>query len=58
MSNLKSDVSVEEMSDLGLEISRDGQGPFSKKGENSGQDQTSDLRSDVCRRPISRNPEE
>jgi len=28
---LKSDVSVEETSDLGLHFSRDGRGPFSKK---------------------------
>jgi len=32
MSNLKSAVSVEETSDPGFDVSRDGRGPFSKKG--------------------------
>ena len=32
MSDLRSDVSFEEMSDLGFDVSRDGRGPFSKKG--------------------------
>jgi len=33
MSDLRSDVPVEETSDLGLDVSRDGRGPFSKKEE-------------------------
>jgi len=44
------------MSDLGLDVSRDGRGPFSKKGGKSDQDTTAYLISDVCRRLISKEP--